>query len=99
MTFCVKTTAFFLEQARALSPGSKKLVDAKIDLIKQNPYRFKRIHSKRFSKLFRVRLNLDGAETRLVYAVIEPNVVIACLLERKNDYRDLEKYLKKAGLA
>ena len=95
MTFTVKATEFFIQQTEKLNEQSKRIIQNKIGLIKEDPYRFKRIHSKKFSKVFRVRLNLEGKETRLIYVVLEPNIIIACLLERKNDYRDLEKYLAK----
>ena len=96
MSFNVKTTRVFLEQVHELSKDARKLVGSKIDLIKENPFRFKRIHSRKFAKVFRIRLSLDGKETRLVYLVMAPDVVIACLLERKNDYKDLEQMLEKA---
>ena len=64
-------------------------------MIKESPYRYKKIHSKQFSKVFRIRLNLQSKEIRLIYVVIEPNIVLVCLLERKKNYSDLEKYLKK----
>jgi mRNA-degrading endonuclease RelE of RelBE toxin-antitoxin system len=98
MSFQLKFTEFFLSQAAELSLSARKLIDSKLDLLKENPFRFKPLHSKRFKKLFRIRLNLDGVERRLVYAVIEPNVVVACIIDRKNDYKSLEKYLKKTGL-
>ncbi|MBU1197818.1 hypothetical protein KJ765_04900 [Candidatus Micrarchaeota archaeon] len=93
MSFQIRTTRLFLDQVKKLGKESRKLIGSKIDLVKENPYRFKRIHSKRFLRAFRVRLSLEGKETRLIYAVIKPNIIIACLLERKNDYRDLEKML------
>lgn len=96
MSFLIKPTYLFLEQVRKLSKESRKLIGDKIDLIKENPYRFKAIHSKKFSKVFRVRLNLDGKESRLIYIVIEPDIIIACLIERKDDYKDLERMLEKA---
>ncbi len=95
MTFKVIALEFFVEQAEKLDSKGKRIVREKIELIKQNPYRFKRIHSKKFSKVFRVRLNLRGKESRLVYVVLEPNIILVCLLERKKNYRDLEKYLSK----
>ncbi len=95
MNFHIQTAKIFLEQLNKLSKKSKKLVQEKIVLLKENPFRFKRIHSKKFNKVFRIRLNLDGKESRLIYAVIEPNIIIVCLLDRKKDYTDLEKYLKK----
>jgi len=95
VTFQVKSLNFFLKQVKDLDEKSKAKIREKIELIKQNPFRFKTIHSKYFRKVFRVRLNIQGKETRLIYVVIEPNILIVCLLERKKDYRDLEKYLSK----
>jgi mRNA-degrading endonuclease RelE of RelBE toxin-antitoxin system len=95
MSFNVNATEFFLKQIEGLGEKSKRIVREKISLLKENPYRFKRIHAKKFNRVFRVRLSLDGKETRLIYAIIEPNILIVCLLERKNEYKDLEKYLAK----
>jgi len=95
MKFEIKATEFFLEQTKKLKDKDRLLIKEKIQLIKQNPYRNKRIHSKFFSKVFRVRLNLSGKETRLIYVIIEPNIILVCLLERKKDYKDLERYLRK----
>lgn len=95
MTFKVKLSALIVKQLDLLDEKSKKLIWEKIKLVQENPFHFKRIHSKIFKKVFRVRLSIKGKETRLIYAIIEPNIIIACLLERNKNYRDLEKYLKK----
>lgn len=95
MSFRVKALEFFIQQLEKLDEKSKGIIREKIRLIKENPFRFKRIHSRKFNKVFRARLNLQGKETRLIYVVLEPNIVIVCLLERKKGYRDLEKYLSK----
>ncbi|MFH1545605.1 MAG: hypothetical protein ABIE23_06000 [archaeon] len=95
MSFRVEALEFFLKQIKKIDEKSKRIIQEKIALIKENPFRFKRIHSKKFHKVFRVRLNLQGKETRLIYIVLEPNILIVCLLERKKNYRDLEKYLSK----
>lgn len=95
MTFLVKLSQVMVEQLNELDEKSKKLIWEKIKLIEENPFHFKKIHSLCFRKVFRVRLNIRGKETRLIYVVLEPNIIIACLLERKKDYKDLEKYLKK----
>ena len=84
----------FKNQFDKLPMNSRKLIHNKIQLIKQNPYRFKKIHSKNYSKVFRIRLNIQQKETRLIYTIIEPNIILICLLDRKKDYKDLEKYLK-----
>lgn len=95
MIFEIRTTEMFIDQIEKLNQNDKTLIKNKLIILKQNPYRNKRIRSKKFSKVFRIRLNLSGKETRLIYVVIEPNIILVCLLERKNDYKDLEKYLNK----
>ncbi|MBT4135369.1 hypothetical protein HOD75_02330 [archaeon] len=85
----------FLKQLKSINPRNRKIIENKIDLIKQNPYRYKKIHSKKFSRVFRIRFNILGSETRLIYVLIEPNIILVCLLDRKKDYKDLEKYLSK----
>ncbi len=95
MTFAIKLSPVMVEQLSTLDERSKKTIWEKIKLIEQNPFHFKKIHSQRFRKVFRVRLSIQGKETRLIYVVLEPNIIIACLLERKRDYKDMEKYLKK----
>jgi len=95
MSFGIIPSNDFNKQISKLDFKSKKLIYDKIQLIKQTPYRFKRIHSKRYSKTFRVRLNINKKETRLIYVVINPNIILVCLLDRKKDYKNLEKYLEK----
>jgi mRNA-degrading endonuclease RelE of RelBE toxin-antitoxin system len=93
MNFLVKSLDIFKLQIEKLDANSKKLIYNKIQLIKENPYRYKKLHSKNYSRVFRVRLNLKSKETRMIYALLEPNIILVCLLDRKNDYKDLEKYL------
>lgn len=95
MTFNIEYSNTFLKQILKLDKKSKEKIKEKIFLIEENPFRFKKIHTKNFRKAFRVRLNIENKETRLIYVVIEPNIILVCLLERKKDYKDLEKYLTK----
>ena len=95
MNYNIISSKEFKKQFDNLSQNSKRILHDKIQLIKQNPYSFKRIHSNNYSKIFRVRLNIEQKETRLIYTIIEPNIILVCLLDRKKDYKDLEKYLKK----
>ncbi|MEA3329664.1 MAG: hypothetical protein U9Q06_02880 [Nanoarchaeota archaeon] len=85
----------FNKKILKLDEKSRRIIYDKIQLIKQNPYRYKRLNTKHLSKVFRVRLNIQSRETRLISAVIEPNIILVCFLDRKRDYKDLEKYLKK----
>jgi mRNA-degrading endonuclease RelE of RelBE toxin-antitoxin system len=95
MNFTIKALGFFKEQIKQLDVKSKRIIYDKIQLIKENPYRSKKIHSEQYSKVFRIRLNIQSKETRLIYVIIEPNIILVCLLERKKDYKDLEKYISK----
>lgn len=95
MKFEIKTTSFFVSQLNNLNSKSKRLIDDKINMIKKNPFRYKKINSKKFNRVFRVRLKINNKETRLVYVVLSPNIIIVCLLDRKKDYIDLEKYLEE----
>ncbi len=90
MKFKIKATEIFLEQVKKFKDKDKKLVKEKIELIRKNPYRFKRIHSKKFSRVFRIRLNLSGREMRLVYIVASADIILVCLLERKRNYLTLK---------
>ena len=97
MSYNVIPSNQFLKQTRFLDIKQKRIIEDKVDLIKQNPFRYKRIHSKKYSKVFRIRFSLNKKETRLIYIVIEPNIILVCLLDRKRGYKDLEKYLSKVG--
>ncbi|MAH50073.1 hypothetical protein CMI37_29910 [Candidatus Pacearchaeota archaeon] len=93
MSFKIIPSKQFIKQLKNLDPKSKKIIYNKIQILKQNPYQYKKIHSEKYSKIFRIRLNLRKKETRLIYIVLEPNIILVCLLDRKKDYKDLEKYL------
>ena len=95
MNFDLVSTEFFLNQIENLSETYKKQIQKKLELIKRNPFRFKGIHSEKFSRVFRVRMKIEGKEMRLIYAVVGTKVIIAGLLDRSKEYGDLENYLSK----
>ncbi len=95
MNYKLISLNIFNNQVSKLDKKSRANIHNKIQLIKENPFRFKKIHSITYSRVFRVRLNLKSKETRLIYTLINPNIILVCLLDRKKDYKDLEKYLKK----
>lgn len=94
MKFELVATEFFVSQIEELDRKSKDLIQEKIKLILSNPLRFKRLHSKTIRNIFRVKLDIHNKEVRLIYAILSPNIILVCLLDRKNNYADLEKYLK-----
>ena len=94
MEYVLKPSNFFLEQLEDLSNESKKLIDKKLNLIKINPYRYKRVEGYGLF-LFRIRFEDNRKEKRIVYLVDKPFVKILCILDRDKGYKDLKKYLKK----
>lgn len=94
MSFKIIPTKFFLKQLEELDDYSKAVIKSKKDLLKINPFRYKKVHSKKY-RVYRIRMNLQNKETRLIYAILEPRVIIVCLIDRKKDYKNLEKFLRK----
>ena len=95
MSFKIVPTKYFLNQIKDLDEKSKRIIKEKIELIKENPYRNKKIHTKKFSRVFRIRLKINNKDKRLIYIIISPKIILACLIDRDKDYKNLEKYLLK----
>ena len=95
MTYKIKAFEIFEKQVKGLDDKSARIIEDKIRLIKENPFRFKRLNSETYSRVFEVKLNIQSKATRLIYVVLQPNIILVCFLNRKDDFKDLEKYLRK----
>ena len=97
MKYTFKPTKFFLEQIDGLSDRGKEILKDKLRLVKENPSRNKRIigHDNLF--LFRIRFTDQNKEVRAIYLLDSPEIVLICLLDRGNEYKELKRYLKKLG--
>lgn len=96
MEYEIIPSKFFLEQIDELSDEATKLIEKKLNLIKTNPYRFKRIKGYKLF-LFRIRFEDDRKEKRIVYLVDKPKVKVLCILDRKSEYKGLRRFLKRYG--
>ncbi len=96
MSFSLKPTNFFLEQLAVIGEEGCKLIDKKLQLVKINPFRNKRIIGYKLF-LFRIRFKDNKREKRIIYLVDKNIVKILCILNRDKEYNDLKKYLKKLG--
>lgn len=94
MNFKVVATDVFMGQLKELDKKTRRIIETKIELIERNPYRFKPLVGYRL-RLFRVRFNIENRESRLVYCVIEPDVVLLCILSRDKGYRELDGIIEK----
>ena len=92
MKFFVRGTDRFYKQLDEFDKKFRQIIENKLLLLKENPYRFKSLHGYNLN-LFRIRFTIQNKETRLIYAVIKPDVVLLCFIERKKDYKDLNKYI------
>ena len=95
MNYKLIPTHFFLEQIEQLSEKARKIFEQKLLLVKENPFRYKRIHGYKLF-LFRIRFEDDRKEKRIIYLVEKPIVKILCILDRDKEYKDLKDYLKKS---
>lgn len=96
MEYILKPTEFFMQQAGELSDKAARILEEKLRLIKINPFRNKRIHGYGIF-LFRIRFEDSHKEKRAIYLVDKPFVKLLCILDRDNEYNDLNKYLKGLG--
>ncbi len=96
MEFTIRAHPFFVEQLDELSPDAKRNISRKIELLKTNPFRNKRIHGYPLL-LFRIRFEEIRKEKRPIYSVDMPLVKLICIVDRDKDYKNLEDFLCKAG--
>lgn len=97
MNYNLKPTLFFLEQLDNLTGKSKQILKEKLETLKINPTRNKRILGYNLF-LFRIRFSDSRKEKRVIYLLDKNDVKILCILDRDNNYKDLKKYLIKFGL-
>ena len=96
MEYNIIPSKFFLEQIDEITDEAASLIEKKLRLLKQNPFRNKRIQG--FSLfLFRIRFEDNRKEKRVIYLVDKPDVKVLCILDRGSDYKQLRKFLKRYG--
>lgn len=94
MEFEIIALKYFSEQISGLDEKTRRIISDKIRLIKLNPFRYKIFHSKKYSRVFSVKLSIGRSAMRMIYAILGQIIVFVCLLDRKRGYKDLEKYLE-----
>ncbi|MFH1072810.1 MAG: hypothetical protein V1743_05255 [Nanoarchaeota archaeon] len=96
MEYELKPSHFFLKQVDELSAEARRILEARLRLVKINPFRNKRIHGFNLF-LFRIRFEDNKKEKRVIYLVDKPFVKLICILDRDREYKDLKQYLKSLG--
>lgn len=93
MEYELKPSKIFLQQVEELSNEAKKIIENRLILAKQNPFRNKRIQGYNLF-LFRIRFADHKREKRIIYQVDKPYLKLICILDRDKEYKDLKKYIK-----
>jgi mRNA-degrading endonuclease RelE of RelBE toxin-antitoxin system len=96
MSYELVPSHIFLQQLEKLSFKARQILKEKLESLKFAPARNKRILGYNLF-LFRIRLSDSGKELRIIYLLDKEQVKILCILNRKNNYKDLEKYLRRLG--
>lgn len=77
--FIIKPTKFLIEQIKELDNKTKRIIYDKKELIKINPFRYKRVHSKNYNHVFSVKFSSEREAKRLIYVVIK-NIIFLCFI-------------------
>jgi mRNA-degrading endonuclease RelE of RelBE toxin-antitoxin system len=90
----IKSSKFIGDQIDTLDKKTRENLLEKILILKKFPAHFKQIVG--FPEnLFRIRFVDSSNSKRLIYCVSGNIVILLCILDRSNDYKDLKKLIKK----
>lgn len=96
MTYSLKPSRLFLQQIKELNESERHLIAEKLQLAKNNPFRYKPLKVQGLTKVFEIKITLQGLYSRMVYSVEGSEIKVECIVNRKNDFKDLMKMLYKA---
>lgn len=85
----VRPSRIFLEQAKDLTNAEKELVNQKLSLACQNPFRFKSLYATGLTKIFEIKIMLQGNYSRIIYSIEKDELFVEGILKRKNEFKDL----------
>lgn len=92
LDFELKYTRFFERQWLGYDEKTKNLIEDKLRLIKQNPFRYDTLEG--YKRVRKVKLSIEGKYQRLLYALHMPQanqIFILGIFERDKDYKDFER--------
>ena len=93
--FRLSHTKFFLKQFKELTEKEKDLVNSKLDILKQNPFRYKKLNG--YKNTFEIKITLNQNYSRLIYATYMPEknyITIFGIFKRKDEFKDFKRYLE-----
>jgi len=97
MKFTIVGTLLVEKQLDELSEKTQHILDEKIEFVENNPFHFDTLVHDTL-RLHKIRFSDRRKEKRLVYQIKGNTVRLLFILDRKNDYKDLNHYLKIVGV-
>lgn len=91
--FNIIATKFFIKQFKELTQKEKDLVNSKLEFIKNNPFRYKKLIG--YKNTYEIKITLNDNYSRLIYVVYLPeksNVTLFGIFKRKDEFKDFKKY-------
>ena len=95
LNFKVIPTKYFLKQFSQLNKQEKDLINKKIEFLKENPFRFKKLVG--FKNTFEIKITIKKSFSRLIYIIYKPeknNITIFGIFNRGKDFKDYYNYYK-----
>ncbi len=96
MTYSIKPSKVFLDQVKELTAEERHLIAEKLELTRLNPFRYKPLSVPGLTKVFEIKITLQSLYSRIVYTLQDNEIRAECIINRKNDFKDLMKLLYKA---
>ena len=90
--FELRFANYFLKQFDNYNEKEKRIINDKLALIEENPFRFDKHEGFKF--VFKVKITVDDKFSRLMYAVFFPDaehITILGIFDRKSEYKDFER--------
>ncbi|MDD5111598.1 MAG: hypothetical protein PHG85_03570 [Candidatus Altiarchaeota archaeon] len=91
-SFELQYTRFFEEQWLGFGEKARRLIQDKLRLVKQNPYRYETLEG--YMRVRKVKLAIEGKYQRLLYALHMPDanqIFILGVFERDKGYEEFER--------
>ncbi len=94
--YTLRPSHLFVKQLDVLMDDEVRRIDEKLELARQNPFRYKSLRIKGLTKAFEIKITLQDKYSRIVYQLDGNEILVEGIINRKDDFKDLLPLLYKA---
>lgn len=94
--YTLRPSHLFVEQLASLTDDEVRRIGEKLELVRQNPFRYKSLHIKGSTKAFEIKITLQDKYSRIIYQLDGNEILVEGIINRKDDFKDLLPLLYKA---